>query len=93
MILIQLYSKCLNKDIGTKIIINEPPATLSGWMRKASTLDGYTRRAENIYKNVFAITHRGSSKKKPWKPRFYEAKTKDEGGPMEIDRLKPQEEK
>jgi len=45
VILIQLYSKGLNKDIGTKIIINEPPAILSGWMRKASILDRYTRRA------------------------------------------------
>jgi len=42
---------------------------------------------------VFAITHAGSSKKKLWKPHFYEAKPKDEGGPMEIDRLEPQEEK
>jgi len=40
-ILIQLYSKGLNKDIGERIIMNSPPNTLSAWMANASTLDGY----------------------------------------------------
>jgi len=84
-ILIQLYSKGLNKDIGEQIIMNSPPGTLSAWMANASTLDSYKRWANSFYANMLTF----HQKKKQWKPRNYEPKQWDEGGPMEIDRLEP----
>ena len=90
-ILIQLYSRGLNKDIGERIIMNSPPATLSGWMANTSTLNGYKRWANSFYANTITFPQRRD--KKQWKSRNYKPKQRDEGGLMEIDRLEPQEEK
>jgi len=87
-ILIQLYSKGLNKDIGEQIIMNSPPNILSAWMANTSTLDGYKQRANSFYANTLTFPQ----KKKQWKLRNYEPKQRDEGGLMEIDRLEPHEE-
>ena len=57
-------------------------------MNKASTLDGYERRANQFFANVIKLPYKG----KPWKPRTYEPK-EYQGEPMDIDRLDPQEEK
>jgi len=63
-ILIQLYSKGLNKDIGERIIMNSPPNTLSAWMANTSTLDDYKRRANSFYANALTFPQ----KMKQWKP-------------------------
>jgi hypothetical protein len=91
-LLIQSYTRGLNREIGKRIIIQEPPTTLSGWMSKASTLDGYQRRADNFYAQALGFSHKNKGKS-TWKPRNYAPKERDEGGPMDIDRLEPQEEK
>jgi len=88
-ILIQLYSKGLNKDIGEQIIMNSLPDTLSGWMTNTTTLDGYKQQTNSFYVNALTFPQ----KKIQWKPWNYEPKQQDEGGGlMEIDRLEPREE-
>lgn len=95
-LLIQMYSQGLNRELAKRIIIQGPPAVLSEWMTKASTLDGYERRANQFFANAIYTPSRGSSNNrgKPWKPKMY---TRQEntymGEPMQIDRLDPQEEK
>jgi len=57
-------------------------------MTNTLTLDGYKRWANSFYANALTFPQ----KKKQWKPRNYEPKQQDEGGPMEIDKLEPHEE-
>ena len=57
-------------------------------MNKASTLDGYERRANQFFANTIKLPYKGN----PWKPRTYEPK-EYQGEPMDIGRLDPQEEK
>ena len=87
-ILIGWYAKAIGKELAKRIIIQEPPTTLSGFMTKASTLDGYERRANQFFANAIKLPHKG----KPWKPRMYEPK-EYQSKPMVIGRLDPQEEK
>ena len=41
--LINLYSRGLKTDIAKRILLQETPETLSGWMQKASVLNRYER--------------------------------------------------
>src|SRR5258705_1427097 len=68
-------------------------ATLSDWMFKASTIDGYGRWAK-MYYHLRALRGRGTTtnSKPQWKPREYRPK-ENYGEPMEIDRLTPQQSK
>jgi Ty3 transposon capsid-like protein/Zinc knuckle len=84
-ILCQMYAKGLKQNIVQQIIMNGPPETLSEWMIKASTIDSYARRANNFFATAVK-----APQKKQWKPRPYISR--DQGEPMEIDRLAPREE-
>src|SRR5258705_6458899 len=99
-LLIAAYSRNLDARIGEAIIMQGAPTTLSEWMFKASTIDGYGRRAQMYYHPKASYynpkTSRGrgttTNSKPQWKPKEYRPK-ENYGEPMEIDRLTPQQNK
>ena len=94
-LLMQFYAQGIGRDLARCIIIQEPPTTLSGWMMKASTLDGYERRANQFFTNVISIPYKGKGtfqKGRTFQSRTYTPK-EDLGEPMDNGRLDPQEEK
>src|SRR5258705_2642391 len=99
-LLIAAYTRNLDARIGEAIIMQGAPATLSEWMFKASTIDGYGRRAQMYYhpntSHYHPKTSRGrgttTNSKPQWRPREYRPK-ENYGEPMEIDRLTPQQDK
>ena len=95
MLLMQFYVQGIGRELAKRIIIQEPPTTLSGWMTKASTLDGYERRANQFFANAISIPYKGKGtfqKGRTFRSRTYTPK-EDLGEPMNIGRLYPQEEK
>jgi hypothetical protein len=101
-ILGQMYGQALQRELAQRILINGNPPSLSEWMRQASTLDGYARRARSFFAHTTQTNtgqrnsrgqYRGGKQKQPWKPREYTPRNDNYGEPMEIDRLSPEEEK
>src|SRR5258705_12081254 len=92
-LLIAAYTRNLDARIGEAIIMQGAPTTLSEWMFKGSTIDGYGRRAQ-MYYHPRTSRGRGTmmNSKPQWKPKEYRPK-ENYGEPMEIDRLTPQQDK
>ena len=89
------YAQGIGRELATRIIIQEPPDTLSGWMTNASTLDGYERRVNQFFVNAISIPYKGKGtfqKGKTCQRSMY-TPNDDLGEPMNIGRLDPQEEK
>ena len=94
-ILTSMYSQGLNRETAKRIILNGEPANLAAWMLQAATMDSYERRANQFFANAAKPKGYFQGKKVPWKPKtVYKPREQyDQGVPMEIDRLDPQEEK
>jgi hypothetical protein len=68
-LLTEFYSRAIKTDIAKRIILQEAPETLSGWMKKAAQVDSFERRANQFFAERLNV-HKKKDKT-TWKPRFY----------------------
>ena len=90
-LLIQMYQKAINPEIGRQIILAGAPLVLADWMAKASELDSFQRRANHLFAGAISKSRHGSYKA-PWKPKISHRDNNYQGEPMDIDRLDVREE-
>jgi hypothetical protein len=92
-ILIAFYMQGICNNLTEQILMQDPLPTIMGeWMQKAAILNSHERRAHSFFAQAIKITTTDKGKKGGWKSQHYASKEENWGTPMEIDRLKPQEE-